>query len=63
MTQTNGPEMLVTSVKNPGLQQQVAVSSLKAAAADPRTTNALLLILVLCVSGYMPESLATLCGA
>lgn len=45
------------------LPQQVAVSSAKAIAADPRTTNALLLIMVLCISGYMPDSLSTLCGA
>ncbi len=35
---------------------------LKTAAADPKTTNALLLILVLCMSGMMPEQLQTLCG-
>lgn len=34
----------------------------KTAAADPKTTNALLLVLVLCMSGMMPEQLQTLCG-
>ena len=34
----------------------------KTAAADPKTTNALLLVLVLCMSGMMPEQLETLCG-
>lgn len=42
--------------------QPAASASLKAMAADPRTTNALLLILVLCVSGYMPEQMESLCG-
>lgn len=62
MTQTN-LEPAVRAAGTNGLQQQVATASLKAAAADPRTTNALLLILVLCVSGYMPDTLSTLCGA
>ncbi len=35
---------------------------LKTAAADPKTTNALLLVVVLCMSGLMPEQLNTLCG-
>ena len=34
----------------------------KAAAADPKTTNALLAVLVLCMSGLMPEQLQTVCG-
>ncbi len=34
----------------------------KAAAADPKTTNALLAVLVLCMSGLMPDQLQTLCG-
>ncbi len=34
----------------------------KLAAADSKTTNALLLVLVLCISGYMPEQFQTLCG-
>lgn len=45
-----------------GLQPSTQ-SVLKSMSADPRTTNALLLILVLCVSGYMPESMTSLCGA
>lgn len=36
---------------------------LKTAAADPKTTNTLLLIVVLCMSGYMPEAAMTLCGS
>lgn len=35
---------------------------LKSAAADPKTTNVLLLVVVLCMSGLMPEQLTTLCG-
>lgn len=35
---------------------------LKTAAADAKTTNALLLVLVLCMSGFMPEQFQTLCG-
>ncbi len=35
---------------------------LKTAAADPKTTNALLLVVVLCMSGFMPEQLNSLCG-
>ena len=38
-------------------------TTLKLAAADPKTTNLLLAILVLCISGYMPEQFVTLCGA
>ncbi len=34
----------------------------KTAAADPKTTNALLLVVVLCMSGLMPEQFNTLCG-
>lgn len=34
----------------------------KAAAADPKTTNILLAVLVLCMSGLMPDQLQTLCG-
>ncbi len=36
---------------------------LKTAVADPKTTNVLLLIVVLCMAGFMPEQLQTLCGA
>ncbi len=35
---------------------------LKTAAADPKTTNLLLLVVVLCMSGLMPEQLNSLCG-
>lgn len=35
---------------------------LKAAAADPKTTNVLLAVVVLCMSGLMPDQLSTLCG-
>ncbi len=35
---------------------------LKTAAADPKTTNALLLVVVLCMSGLMPDQLSSLCG-
>jgi len=35
---------------------------LKTAAADPKTTNALLFVVVLCMSGLMPEQLNSLCG-
>lgn len=35
----------------------------KAMAADPKTTNILLLVVVLCMSGMMPDQLTTLCGA
>lgn len=35
---------------------------LKAAAADPKTTNILLLVVVLCMSGLMPDQFSTLCG-
>ena len=35
---------------------------LKVAAADSKTTNGLLLVLVLCMSGMMPEQFSTICG-
>lgn len=35
---------------------------LKTIAGDPRTTNLLLAVLVLCMSGLMPEQLNTLCS-
>lgn len=35
---------------------------LKTIAADPKTTNLLLAILVLCMSGLMPEQFNTLCS-
>lgn len=45
------------------LSQQAAVSSIKALAGDPRTTNLLLLAVVLCMAGLMPDSLMSICGA
>ncbi len=36
---------------------------LKTAAADPKTTNVLLLVVVLCMAGFMPDQLSTICGA
>jgi len=36
--------------------------TLKMLAGDPRTTNLLLGILVLCMSGLMPEQFSTLCS-
>jgi len=36
---------------------------LKTAAGDPRTTNVLLTILVLCITGYMPNGFETICTA
>lgn len=44
------------------LQQQVGLSQMARLAADPRTTNALLLIMALCLSGHMPDSLVGVCG-
>lgn len=37
-------------------------TTLKLAAADPKTTNVLLLVVVLCMSGFMPEQFTTICG-
>ncbi len=51
----------VTTSSAPGAPLP-ASQILKLAAADSKTTNALLLILVLCISGYMPEQFQTLCG-
>lgn len=36
--------------------------TLKMLAGDPRTTNLLLGVLVLCMSGLMPEQFSTLCS-
>lgn len=44
------------------VRQVTAKAGLQAMASDPRTTNALLLIMVLCISGYMPDGFASLCG-
>lgn len=45
-----------------GTEVRTASMTAQAIAADSRTTNGLLLILVLCMSGLMPEQLSTLCG-
>ena len=50
------PEMTESS------EVRTASMTAQAIAADSRTTNGLLLILVLCMSGLMPEQLSTLCG-
>lgn len=47
---------------SPVLSQVPLGTLLKSAAADPKTTNVLLLVVVLCMSGLMPEQLSTLCG-
>lgn len=57
---TTSPESAASSGAD--VQQQIAVGTMKQIAADPRTTNALLLVMVLCISGYMPDSFTTLCG-
>ncbi len=58
-----GKQVEVTSTTSPATGVPLPVSHmLKTAAADAKTTNALLLILVLCISGYMPEQFQTLCG-
>lgn len=56
-----------TQVSTPGGTGSTSVpiplgTLLKTAAADPKTTNVLLAVLVLCMSGLMPEQLETLCG-
>ncbi len=52
-----------TTVSSPAPGAPLPASQiLKLAAADSKTTNALLLVLVLCISGYMPEQFQTLCG-
>ena len=58
-----------SNVPTPGATSQGATpipvplgTLLKTAAADPKTTNVLLLVVVLCMSGLMPEQLTTLCG-
>ncbi len=52
---------VTTSTTAPGAPLP-ASQILKLAAADSKTTNALLLVVVLCMSGFMPEQLTTLCG-
>lgn len=59
------PMGTVETSQSSGSPTQVPVPAghlLKTAAADPKTTNILLLVLVLCMSGLMPEQLSTLCG-
>jgi hypothetical protein len=49
----------------PGAGQNLQVppgQTLKMIAGDPRTTNLLLAVLVLCMSGLMPEQFSTLCS-
>lgn len=47
----------------PGAAQPPIGSLLKQAAGDPRTTNILLAVLVLCITGYMPNGFETICTA
>lgn len=47
---------------SPALPQVPLGTLVKSAAADPKTTNVLLLVVVLCMSGLMPDQLSTLCG-
>lgn len=48
----------------PGATPQPPLGSLmKQAAGDPRTTNILLAVLVLCITGYMPNGFETICTA
>ncbi len=56
-----GKQIESTPVPAPGVPLPVG-TLLKTAAADAKTTNALLLVLVLCMSGLMPEQFQTLCG-
>ncbi len=59
-------EVIVMTQSNPSPSVQIPPvpmgQLLKTAAADPKTTNALLLVVVLCMSGLMPEQLNSLCG-
>jgi len=60
MTMPNKTDSVTPGV---GAIPPVPVSHLiKTAAADPKTTNLLLLVVVLCMSGLMPEQLNSLCG-
>ena len=47
----------------PGTSQPPLGAVLKQAAGDPRTTNILLAVLVLCITGYMPDGFETVCSA
>ncbi len=51
-----------TSPGSPGIPPVPLGQLLKTAAADQKTTNALLLVVVLCMSGLMPDQLTSLCG-
>ncbi len=58
-----GKQITESTVSSPAPGVPLPASQiLKMAAADSKTTNALLLVLVLCISGYMPEQFQTLCG-
>lgn len=59
------PMGTVETSTSPGTASHVPVPAgqlLKTAAADPKTTNLLLLVVVLCMSGLMPEQFSALCG-
>ena len=59
----SGPVDASASAGSAG-QPVVPVGQLaKAAAADPKTTNLLLLVVVLCMAGMMPDQLTSICGA
>jgi len=55
MNETQTPVVATNSPIPPG-------QTLKMLAGDPRTTNLLLTVLVLCMSGLMPEQFSTLCS-
>ncbi len=58
-----GKQVTESTVSSPAPGAPLPASQiLKLAAADAKTTNALLLVLVLCMSGFMPEQFQTLCG-
>lgn len=44
-------------------QQSPMGPVIKQALGDPRTTNLLLAVLVLCITGYMPSGFETICSA
>ena len=48
---------------NQNIQQTPMGPVLKQALGDPRTTNLLLAVLVLCITGYMPNGFETICSA
>ena len=63
-TEVEKKEVIAMTQSNPSPQlPPVPVGQLlKTAAADPKTTNILLLVVVLCMSGLMPDQFSTLCG-